>query len=327
MWLRQRLLFDLNDGKPDGFIGFLSYIAIFRFLLKRHGTGGKEEEELVWDGEIIRSRQNRAVVETAKLTDRKARDAGRQFRFDGVKLLEEAIRNGIAPETVLLRESDAEKVYQRITERCGKGAWDGVGRVLTLSDPVFDKISEEKSPEGVICVAKYIDKFQKNVTIYNGADFSGPAPERIVLLESVRDPVNVGAIIRSAAAIGIDRLILSADCADIYHPRAVRASMGALFSQRIDRTPSLSQAIACLRESGRHVYAAALDAHAARLGSFRVLLGDCVVVGNEGHGLSREVLDACDRRVYIPMSGRVESLNAAVAASLLMWEFARQADA
>lgn len=280
----------------------------------------------MWNGETICSRQNRTVVETAKLTDRKARDAGRQFRFDGVKLLEEAIRNEIALETVLLRESEAERICQHIAERCGTEAWEGVGRVLTLSNSVFDKISEEKSPEGVICVAKYIDKFQKKVTIYNSADFSDSASERIVLLESVRDPVNVGAIIRSAAAIGIDRLILSADCADIYHPRTVRASMGALFNQRIERTPSLSQAIACLRESGRHVYAAALDVHAERLGTFRVQAGDCVAIGNEGHGLSQAVLDACDRRVYIPMSGRVESLNAAVAASLLMWEFARQTD-
>lgn len=272
--------------------------------------------------EVIRSRQNRTVVEVGKLTDRKARDASRQFRFDGVKLLAEAVKNKLELQIVLLKESREETVLNALYERCGRGALEGSERVLTLSDEVFDKISEEKSPEGVICIAKYIDKFQKIVTIYNDGEFSGAGAERIVLLESVRDPANVGAIIRSAAAIGVDRLILSADCADIYNSKAVRASMGTLFNQRIDRVSDLPGAIACLRRCGRRVFAAALDEGALRLGSFAPEPSDCVVIGNEGHGLSDEVIRACDRKVYIPMSGRAESLNAAVAASILMWEFA-----
>lgn len=147
--------------------------------------------------------------------------------------------------------------------------------------------------------------------------------EQIVLLESVRDPSNIGAVIRSAAAIGVDRLILSADCADIYNPRAVRASMGTLFNQRIDRTSDMTQAIEGLRKSGRRVWAAALDERAEHLGSFEILRGDCVVIGNEGHGLSAQTLGACSHSVIIPMSGRAESFNAAVAASLLMWEFSK----
>ena len=135
---------------------------------------------------------------------------------------------------------------------------------MILSDDLFDKISEEKSPEGIICCAKYIDKFQKNITIYNSADFFQMKNEQIVLLESVRDPANIGAIIRSAAAIGVDRLILSADCADIYNAKTVRASMGTLFSQHIDRVDDLTVAIAALRADGRRVYAAALDERATR---------------------------------------------------------------
>ena len=144
-----------------------------------------------------------------------------------------------------------------------------------------------------------------------------------MLLESVRDPSNVGAIIRSAAAIGIDRLILSADCADIYHPKAVRASMGTLFNQRIDRVGDLAATIEEMKESGRRVFAAALDERALMLGKFEIVAGDAVVIGNEGHGLSSEVVAACSNSVIIPMSGRAESFNAAVAASILMWEFAK----
>ena len=274
-------------------------------------------------GEIIRSRQNRTVVEIAKLCDRKARDAGRSFRFDGIKLFEEAIKKELEIQTVLLRASSAERVCGELERRCGNEVLSKCGRVLCLSDEVFDKISEEKSPEGVICVAKYIDKFQKFATIYNSGDFLQMQKERLVLIESVRDPSNIGAIVRSAAAMGIDRLILSADCADIYHPKAVRASMGTLFDQKIDRVSDLATVVTQLRQNGRRVFAAALKEDAAVLGSFPLEFGDCVVIGNEGHGLTEQTIAACNGCMIIPMTSRAESLNAAVAASLLMWEFSK----
>ena len=145
--------------------------------------------------------------------------------------------------------------------------------------------------------------------------------ERVLLLESVRDPQNVGAIIRAAAAFSVDRIVMSRDCADIYNQKAVRASMGALFSMKIDRVDSVSDAICALRGGGRRVFAAALDREAQRLGDLGILPGDCVVIGNEGHGLTKEVIDASTGSVYIPMSDGVESLNAATAAAVLCWEF------
>ncbi len=276
-----------------------------------------------WNKEIVCSRQNRTVVDVCKLSDRKARDAQKAFRFDGIKLFEEAVKNHLELQTVILRESGAERLAQTLKQRCGEQVFDGIGRILLVSDELFDKISEEKSPEGMISVAKYIDKFQKNVTIYNSGDFSEMKKERIVLLESVRDPSNIGAVIRSAAAMGVDRLIISSDCADIYHPKAVRASMGTLFNQKIDRVSNLADAIRGLIADGRRVFAAALDTRAKTLGSFPILQNDCVVIGNEGHGLSPETVKACTHSVIIPMTDRAESLNAAVAASILMWEFCK----
>ena len=278
---------------------------------------------MLFTGEIIRSRQNKNIVELCKLTDRKAREATKTFRFDGIKLLEEAIKNDVEICAVFLSLSAQERVLDFLRTRFDRAYEDKIEKCFVVSDDIFDKISEEKSPEGVITIAKYIDKLQKNATIYNSVHFSQMKNESIVLLESVRDPSNVGAIIRSAAAIGIDRLILSADCADIYHPRAVRGSMGTLFNQRIDRVSDLAATILQMRESGRRVFAAALDERALSLGKFEVLAGDSVVIGNEGHGLSPEVIDACSGSVIIPMSDRAESFNAAVAASILMWEFAK----
>ena len=275
-----------------------------------------------FSSEVIRSRQNRAVTELEKLNDRREREAAGMFRFDGVKLAAEAIGAGVKLPQVFLREENAAAVAEVLRRKTGRDILSCAGRVLLLENGLFDRVSEEKSPEGVICVAKYIDKLQKKITIYSSNSFSELAGERIVLLESVRDPANIGAMIRSAAALGVDRLILSEDCADIYHPRAVRAAMGTLFNQRIDRTDRLSEVIGQLRESGRRVFAAALDPAAQKLGTFRPEKGDCVVIGNEGHGLSEETVRACGNSVYIPMSGRAESLNAAVAAAILIWEFA-----
>ena len=276
-----------------------------------------------WNGEIIRSRQNRTVVELCKLTDRKERESKRKFRFDGIKLTAEALRNGLEIELMALRESSVSQVTDAVSRLCGRDNFLQNQRVIVLSDDLFDRISEEKSPEGIICVAKYIDKFQKIVTIYNSADFLTMEKEQIVLLESVRDPSNIGAIIRSAAAIGVDRLILSRDCADVYNPRAVRASMGTLFGQTIDFAESMPEVIRSLRQNGRRVYAAALREDAQALGAAPRDARDCVVIGNEGHGLTEETIEACDGCVIIPMSGRAESFNAAVAASILMWEFSK----
>ncbi|MBO5898276.1 MAG: RNA methyltransferase [Clostridia bacterium] len=266
--------------------------------------------------ETITSRRNALLVETHKLSDRKHRNRTGLFRFDGVKLTAEALSRGVALTAVLLRESDAACVLERVFSMCDK-EFSSETRVCFVADPIFDSLSEESAPEGIICVASMQGDVHR---VWTDAPDS---TERVMLLESVRDPSNLGAIIRSAAAFGVDRLVLSADCADIYNAKTVRASMGTLFSQQIDRVDDLTVAIAALRADGRRVYAAALDERAARLDELDARAGDCAVIGNEGHGLSAETLAACTSSVYIPMTDRAESLNAAVAAAVLMWEFCR----
>ena len=267
--------------------------------------------------EEITSRHNALLVETHKLSDRKHRTRTGLFRFDGVKLAVEAIARDVEIVAILLRASDAERVAERIFTMSKKRFPEGA-RVACVADAVFDGLTEESAPEGILCVARMGSP-------HGGQELSVQARERVVLLESVRDPSNLGAIIRSAAAFGVHRLVLSSDCADIYNAKTVRASMGTLFSQRIDRVDDLTEAVALLKRQGRRVFAAALDASAQRLGSFDPLLSDCVVIGNEGHGLSTRMIKACGESIYIPMTEHAESLNAAVAASVLMWDFYRLA--
>ena len=267
--------------------------------------------------EIITSKSNPTVMRVRSLTEKKYRDEYGLFRTDGVKLAAELFSHGIVPELVIFKESSKEKVLSRIGENfpdCD---------AVVLSDAVFDRVSEEKSPEGIICEVKHLDNHGKIATINKDTLFFH-VNERIILLESVRDPGNLGTVIRSAAALGANSIIISSDCADIYNPKTVRASMGAIFGINVFTTEDLARTVTELRKAGRKVFAAALDRQAMALDRVRLEEGDCFVVGNEGHGLSQAVLDVCDAKVFIPISVGAESLNAAIAASILLWEQKRQ---
>ena len=276
--------------------------------------------------ETITSRQNPQILRVVRLQDRKHRQREQLFCFDGIKLCKEALLSNVELERIYLRASTMERVIERMENELPGIHFSSLPSLTQLDDSVFEKISAEKSPEGVICVAKYIDKCHKIVTINNIEALGGypiEKSERIMLLESVRDPGNLGTIIRSAAAFGIDRLIISEDCADLYNPKTVRASMGTIFRQRIDRVENMAHAIGALRNQGRNMYAAALDNTAVRLGSVALNASDGIVIGNEGHGLSDATISACTGCLYIPMAEGIESLNAAMAATVCMWEMYR----
>ncbi len=269
--------------------------------------------------EIITSRQNPLVMLAAGLAERKIRRREGMFRFDGKKLFREALTAHLPLHAVLLREGSADEILDFVRDL---SLPDGV-RAVVLPDTLFDRISEEKAPEGVICVSKTLDKIHKIVTINKSAPDRNVIPAgKTLLLESVRDPGNLGTIIRSASAFGVKNLVLSADCADLYNPRTIRAAMGTLFSQSIYLTEDLVGVIELLRTRGR-VFAAALCEDAARLGEVRFGENDAALVGNEGHGLSAAALAACSDTLYIPMECGVESLNAGVAASVILWELYR----
>ncbi len=269
--------------------------------------------------EIITSRQNPLVVLACGLSERKIRRREGMFRFDGKKLFREALSAHLPLVAVLLREGSAEEILDFVRDLTLP---DGVRAVL-LPDTLFDRISEEKSPEGVICISKTLDKIHKIVTIDKCApENSGIPMGKTLLLESVRDPGNLGTIIRSASAFGVKNLVLSSDCADLYNPRTIRAAMGTLFSQHVYLAEDLVSVIGALRTRGR-VFAAALREDAARLGKVQFGENDAALVGNEGHGLSDAALAACSDTLYIPMECGVESLNAGVAASVILWELYR----
>ena len=181
-----------------------------------------------------------------------------------------------------------------------------------IAPHVAEKLSGTKSNQGVFAL------FETPVPPADTLDTA----RRILMLEGVQDPGNVGTLLRSAAAFGFDGVILSEGCAGVYAPKTLRASMGAAVRIPVIETGAMQQAIALLREKGITCLAAALyqsqPLSAAKAGYPG---GVCVVIGSEGQGLTDETIAACNSTVRIPMTDRVESLNAGIAGSILLWHF------
>jgi TrmH family RNA methyltransferase len=272
--------------------------------------------------EVITSRQNPAAKQICALLDKKARRESGLFRFDGVKLFCEAISCGLDMERVVVCRTAAAAVTERVEQAIEAGELE-LSRILVVSEDVFSKISEERAPEGIICVAKLIKS--RHRVLLAASELELAQNELLLVAESLRDPGNLGTVIRSCAVLGIDRLVISDDCADIYNPKTIRAAMGGLFRLNIDILPSaeLASAIGVIRDSGRRVFATALRRDAQIIGKLSLNSGDCFVIGNEGHGLSDDVIDACNACALIPMTEGSESLNAAAAASICIWETVR----
>lgn len=252
----------------------------------------------------ISSRQNPTLQRIAKLKDKKYRDAEGLYIAEGRKLCAEAVGYCRVKYALL---SERVKDERQMAELCEKSG----GAIMVLSESAFAKLSADTDPDGIAFICE---------TAENNEPIS--EDERVFALEEVRDPGNVGTVIRTAAAFGCDRLIL-ASCADIYNPKTVRASMGAVFKMKFTVCSSLAEVMSVLHSGGRRVIASALRSGAMKAGEAVLRAGDCLVLGNEGHGVSAATLENCDDVIYIPMTDKTESLNAAAAAAVLLWEHSR----
>lgn len=273
---------------------------------------------MIINSEIISSRQNPIVKWASSLSDKKSREKNASFIAEGEKLCFEAALSGLPVSHIFVSESKRDAILPRIKEAYSGSLYDDT-RVICLSDSAFEKISTEKAPQGIIIIIKYLDFFRRVDIIYN-VDFFLSPDERAIALCSLRDPSNLGAVIRSAVAFGVEHIILSADSADLYNPKTVRAAMGGLFKIKASIVSDFSGFVKAARKAGRRVFAAELTDSAIALNEACVSSTDIFVIGNEGHGIPREVSVECDKSVFIPISSDTESLNAAVAASILLWE-------
>ena len=268
--------------------------------------------------DIISSRSNPAVKWAASLADKKGRNESSSFIAEGEKLSFEALRRGLPVTHIFVREDRAESLLPLIKRYADDELYTDC-QVICLSEGAFSKISTEKAPQGIISVIKYLDFF-RNMDIIYKEDFFIPRGERALSLYSLRDPGNLGAVIRSAAAFGVQHIVLSSDSADIYNPKTVRAAMGTMFGVKITTVRDFASFVNAARENGREVYAAELTINARSIKEIGLTSDDIFIIGNEGHGIPREISAVCSGSVYIPISEGAESLNASVAAAVIMWE-------
>ena len=273
---------------------------------------------MVFINDILTSRNNPKVKWAASLSNKKTRGENRAFIAEGEKLVMEALDACLDITHIFISEKKKTEYLELIKSKSECKAFENT-EVVVVTESVFEKISTEKSPEGIICVVKYLD-FLNNADIIYKEEFFSTQDERALILCSVRDPGNLGAVIRSATAFGVDHIILSSDSADVYNHKTIRSSMGSVFRTRVTTVPDLSAVISCARSHGRRVYSAELTENAVSLLDVPLCKSDVFIIGNEGHGIPEEISSLCDNSVYIPISKKTESLNAAVAAAMFMWE-------
>lgn len=212
-----------------------------------------------------------------------------------------------------------DEVYA--TERFAQEKGSPIGRVAKekiffVSEDVFAKMSDTQSPQGILATVS-IEKLEKIKKL------TAKSIDAYIILDNLQDPGNLGTIIRMAEAAGIGKIIMSKDTADIYNPKVVRSTMGSIFRVQAEYVDDLTAAIEELKQGGVRVYAAHLkgeryhdDVDFAGPSAF--------VIGNESKGISDDIAECADELIRIPMNGSVESLNAAIAATVLAFEMARQ---
>lgn len=243
---------------------------------------------------------------------RKARDESGVYLVEGLRMFAEA------PEEETEAVYVSESFYAKRREELALDAWGS--RLEVLSDAVFSHVSDTKTPQGVLLVIR--QKAYRPEQIL-GAEQAGGKRPLLMVLDNLQDPGNLGTILRAGEAAGVTGVILSRDCVDIYNPKVIRSTMGSIYRMPFAYVENLPETVEQMQEAGIHTYAA----HLKGKNSYDredYTRGTAFLIGNEGNGLRDEVADKAQTYVKIPMCGEVESLNAAIAASVLMFEAARQ---
>ncbi len=247
--------------------------------------------------EQITSLQNEYIKKICKLHTAAGRKEFGLFLVEGHKLCEEALNSGWQIERCLITEQ-ALKTFPL-------DQYDV--KTVLISEHIAKKLSTMDTTPGVF-------------TVVYPKEFAEPSdPPFILALDHLSDPSNLGAILRSAEAFGAGMIYLSEGCVDFLSPKVIRAAMGSLFRAPL-RRGSLAEFLAQKKKAGYRIIGAGLDRQYQELQKFSFREPTVLIIGNESNGISKEIMQLCDHGLFIPMLGHNESLNAAVAASIILWE-------
>jgi len=266
--------------------------------------------------EGITSVQNPLVKRLHQLLERKGREAQGCFLVEGAHLVEEALKSGAEVLTILY---DSERDMDAATRRA-LGSYPLDVQVIAASSAVLAKLSETKSPQGIVAEVK---KSREDWNEWIEQRSAGQEGMLLLLLDEIQDPGNLGTILRTAEAAGVDGVVLGKGSVDLYNGKVMRATMGALF-----RLPVFTRALTEVAEEwkarGGQLLVSTLHDQSISYEEVHYGQKTAIVIGNEGRGVSSAIVDRADQLVHIPIYGRAESLNAAVAAGVFVYEAQRK---
>lgn len=259
---------------------------------------------------MITSSSNRKIRQVVQWqTKAKERKAAGIFLTEGFKMYEEAPAEAIREVYVSENALERGRTQPELAQKLAQTGYE------VVSEEVFARMSDTRTPQGILCVVRQPQYSLEQL-------LAAPAP-LLVVLENLQDPGNLGTIVRTGEGAGITGVIMSSGTVDIFNSKVIRATMGSIFRVPFLYVSDVGETVGRLRAAGIRTYAAHLDGR-EYYDSFSFREGTAFLIGNEGNGLEQETADAADAYVRIPMEGRVESLNAAIATSLLMYEAYRQ---
>lgn len=260
---------------------------------------------------MISSSSNSQIKNIAKLQKQaKVRNEQGLFVVEGRKMFEEALQL----KHVSIHKAYASESYYREHCNSDEAYFNGVSFEI-VSDQVMKEMSETMTPQGILALIKKPE--------YQLSTLLSKDRIRLLLLEDVRDPGNLGTMIRTSEAVGITAVILSKDSVDIFNPKVIRSTMGAIYRVPFIYVPDFSDALKEIKEKDVSIYAMHLNG-AVMYDTVKYPMKSAIMIGNEANGLTDASSDAATGRIKIPMEGSVESLNAAIAAAVMMYEVYRQ---
>lgn len=261
--------------------------------------------------EMILSRKNeiiKAAVQLSSSADQRRKQ--KLYFIEGARLCADAASSQV-PVKILLYTEQAEEKYSDYLLPVRQAA----EKVYLLGPQAAQALSCTKTPQGVFCICEMPEERTDSAEGYSLGSY--------LALENLQDPANMGTILRTAEALGVNGVILGGHCCDIYSPKVLRASMGAVFRLPTFIKQDLPQALAELNRQGFVTAASVPDTGALPVTKMDFSVPCVLAVGNEGNGLTEETRRACGVQTTIPMLGRAESLNASAAAAVLIWEMMR----
>ena len=256
----------------------------------------------------ISSKDNEFIKHVKKLKDKKYREQSNEYVIEGIKLVEEAINENakikqivICEECTKTQEISKKLMYEIASFDC-----------IYVTENVFNNITEVKNPQGILAVIER--KNSENEINYN--------EDIIVALDGIQDPGNLGTILRTVDSIGLKQILVSKETADVYNPKVVRSTMGAIFRVKVIECEDLEKT---LKEIKKHKYEIVVTSLHTNESIYDIEYNKkVIVIGNEANGVSKEIQEMSDKKVKIPMLGKTESLNASVATGVVLYEYVRQ---